>query len=62
MEMKFECKFVEILKIFFFKIWKSCDEFEASLKRGIFENLNVRKIGLSTEIEKFEYKLYSLTD
>lgn len=33
-----------------------------SLKQGIFENLNVRKIGLSTEIEKFEYKLYSLTD
>lgn len=56
--MKFECKFVEILKIFFSRFGKVA----TSLKQGIFENLNVRKIGLSTEIEKFEYKLYSLTD
>lgn len=58
MEIKFECKFVEILKIFFSRFGKVA----TSLKQGIFENLNVRKIGLSTEIEKFEYKLYSLTD
>lgn len=49
-------------RFFFFQNLEKLRRIWASLKRGIFENLNVRKIGLSTEIEKFEYKLYSLTD